>query len=124
MVGLSVFDMLIQDIVDPTTGELYPALSCCNDKVMAERCKVDNAPKVIWSIKANASFNNEICTLLRSGFQNGKINLLISEFEADEILKDKIKGFSKMSSVLPVSTKPPRYITPTVSEMCSTTERS
>ena len=95
-IGLSVFDMLIQDIVDPTTGELYPALSCCNDKAMAERCKVDNAPKVIWSIKASASFNNEICTLLRSGFQNGKINLLVSEFEAEEVLKDKIKGFAKM----------------------------
>lgn len=95
-IGTPVFDMLIQDIVDPTTGELYPALSCCNDKVMAERCKVDNAPKVIWSIKASASFNTEICTLLRSGFQNGKINLLISEFEAEEVLKDKIKGFSKM----------------------------
>ena len=95
-VGLPIFDMLIQDIVDPTTGELYPALSCCNDKVMAERCKVDNAPKVIWSIKASASFNNEICTLLRSGFQNGKINLLISEFEAEEVLRDKIKGFAKM----------------------------
>lgn len=95
-VGMAIFDRLIQDIVDPTTGELYSALSCCNDKVMAERCKVDNAPKVIWSIKASASFNNEICTLLRSGFQNGKINLLVSEFEAEEILKDKIKGFAKM----------------------------
>lgn len=95
-VGLPIFDMLIQDIVDPTTGELYPALSCCNDKDMAERCKVDNAPKVIWAIKASESFNNQICTLLRSGFQNRKINLLISEFEAEEFLKDKIKGFSKM----------------------------
>ena len=94
--GLGVFDKLIQDIVDPTTGELYPALSCCNDKAMAERCKVDNAPKVIWSIKASASFNNEICILLRSGFKSGNINLLISEFEAEEILKDKIKGFNKM----------------------------
>lgn len=94
--GLGVYDKLIQDIVDPTTGELYPALSCCNDKVMAERCKVDNAPKVIWSIKASASFNNEICILLRSGFQNGKINLLVSDSEADEILVDKIKGFAKM----------------------------
>ena len=95
-VGLSVFDKLIQDIIDPATGELYHALSCFNDKAMAERCKVDNAPKVIWSIKASASFNTEIGTLLRSGFQNGKINLLVSEFEAEEILKDKIKGFSKM----------------------------
>ncbi len=96
MVGLAVFDALIQDIIDPTTGELYRALSCCNDKAMAERCKVDNAPKAIWSIKASASFNTEICTLLRSGFQNGKINLLVSEFEAEEILKDKVKGYAKM----------------------------
>lgn len=95
-VGLGVYDMLIQDMVDPATGELYPALSCCNDKTMAERCKVDNAPKVIWAIKASASFNNEICILLRSGFQNGKINLLVSEFEAEEVLRDKIKGYSKM----------------------------
>ena len=95
-VGTGVFDMLVQDIIDRETGEIYYALSCCNDKAMAERCKVDNAPKVIWSIKASASFNSEICTLLRSGFQKGKINLLVSEFECDEILKDKIKGFNKL----------------------------
>lgn len=95
-VGLGVYDTLIQDMVDYETGELYPALSCCNDKTMAERCKVDNAPKVIWSIKASASFNNEVCILLRSGFQKGKINLLVSEFESEEILKDRFKGFNKM----------------------------
>lgn len=94
--GLGVFDQLVQDIVDPETGELYPALSCCNDDVMADRCKVDNAPKEIWSIKGNASFNNEICILLRNGFKTGRINLLVSEFEADEILKEKVKGYSKM----------------------------
>lgn len=94
--GLGVFDALVRDMVDPETGELYSALSCCNDKDMSARCKVPNAPKVIWSIKANASFNNEICILLRSGFKQGKINLLVSEFEADEILGDKIKGFNKM----------------------------
>lgn len=95
-VGLGVFDALIQDMIDPETGELYQALSCCNDKIMAERCKVDNAPKVIWSIKASAAFNNEVCILLRSGFQKGKINLLVSEFESEEILKEKFKGFNKM----------------------------
>lgn len=97
MAGLGVYDLLVQDIVDPETGELYPALSCCNDKAMAERCKIDNAPKVIWSIKASASFNNEICILLRNGFRNGKINLLVSEFEAEEILKERFKGFNKMT---------------------------
>ena len=94
--GLGVYDALIKDIIDPATGELYHALSCCNDKAMAERCKVDRAPKVIWSIKANASFNNEACISLRSGFKQGKINLLVSEFEAEEVLKDKYKNFIKM----------------------------
>lgn len=95
-VGLGVYDALIKDIFDHETGELYPALSCCNDKVMAERCKVDNAPKVIWSVKATATFNNEVCILLRSGFQKGKINLLVSEFESEEILRERFKGFNKM----------------------------
>ena len=94
--GLGVYDKLIQDMIDPSTGELYHALSCCNDKIMAERCKVMNAKKVIWSIKANASFNNEICILLRSGFKMGKINLLVQEVEAEEVLREKIKGFDRM----------------------------
>lgn len=95
-VGLGVYDAIIQDMVDCETGELYPALSCCNDKVMAERCKIDNAPKVIWSIKASAQFNNDICLLLRSGFKNGKINLLVSEFEAEELLKENIKNYTRL----------------------------
>ncbi|MBR5604297.1 MAG: terminase family protein [Bacteroidales bacterium] len=106
-VGLGVFDALIQDMIDPETGELYQALSCCNDKIMAERCKVDNAPKVIWSIKASAAFNNEACILLRSGFQKGKINLLVSEFESEEILKEKIKGFNKMPAYEQIQYKMP-----------------
>ena len=65
---------------------------------MAERCKVQNAPKVIWSIKASSTFNNEVCILLRSGFQKGKINLLVSEFECEEILKEKFKGFDRLSA--------------------------
>lgn len=111
--GLGVFDALIKDMYDYETGELYPALSCCNDKVMAERCKVDNAPKVMWSIKASASFNNEACILLRSGFQNGKINLLVSEFECEDILKDRFKGFSKMTPFEQMQLKMP-YIQTTL----------
>lgn len=95
-VGLGVYDALIKDMFDHETGEFYHALSCRNDKVMADRCKVDNAPKVIWSVKASASFNSEICTLLRSGFQKGKINLLISELECEDVLKEKISNFSNL----------------------------
>lgn len=112
-VGLGVFDTLIQDMVDNVTGELYPALTCCNDKVMAERCKVENAPKVIWSIKASAAFNNEVCILLRSGFQKQKINLLVSESECEKIIKDKIRGYDKLPAFEQMQYKMP-YIQTTL----------
>lgn len=105
--GLSVFDKLAQDIVDPETGELYPALSCCNDKDMADRCKVADAPKEIWSVKGNASFNNDICLLLRNGFKTNKINLLVNEIEAENVLTKKFKTFNKMGVYEQVSYKMP-----------------
>lgn len=111
--GLGVFDALVRDMVDPETGELYRALTCFNDKAMADRCKVPNAPKVIWSIKGNASFNNEICILLRSGFQKGKINLLVSDSESEDILKDKIKTFNKLKAYEQMQYKMP-YIQTTL----------
>lgn len=95
--GLGVFDFVIKDQYDPQTGETYKALNCCNDDEMASRCKVKDAKKVIWSIKAGSTFNNEMCILLRNGFQNGKINLLVHEFEGEEYIKSKIKGFNRMS---------------------------
>ena len=95
--GLGVFDFIIKDQYDPDTGETYKALTCCNDKDMADRCKVKDAKQVVWAVKATAKFNNEICVLLRNGIQNGKINLLISEQNADDVLKETYKGYSKLS---------------------------
>lgn len=111
--GLGVYDFIIKDQLDPDTGEIYLALSCCNNKDMEERCKVKGAKKVVWCIKANQSFNNEMCTMLRAGFKNGKINLLVSEFEAEEVLKEKVKGYSKMSLSEQTSKKMP-YIQTTL----------
>lgn len=96
-IGLGVYDFIIKDQYDSQTGKTYKALTCCNDEEMASRCKVKDAKKVVWSVKATAAFNNEICILLRSGFQNGKINLLIHEFEGEDAIKTKIKGFVKLS---------------------------
>lgn len=98
MIGLGVFDFVIKDQYDPQTGETYRAFTCCNDKVMASRCKVSNANACLWSIKASASFNNEMCILLRSGFQNKRINLLVHEFEGEEIVRKKVKGYTKMDT--------------------------
>ena len=96
MIGLGVFDELAHDIVDSDTGEIYPALSCCNDKVMADRCTVPGAEKVIWSVKATAQFNSDCAFLLREAFKSGRIRLIATEYDAEEYLAE-IKGYSSLS---------------------------
>lgn len=95
-IGLGCYDCLVRDMNDPDSGEVYPALSCYNDPVMAERCTVKGAPKVIWSIKANASLNSDCAVLLREGFRSGKIRLLMTEYDGEEMLSD-IKGYSSLN---------------------------
>lgn len=93
--GLGVYDQLIRDIYDADTGILYPAISCINNDEMAERCKVKNAPKVIYSIKATDKFNSECALLLREGLRQGKIRLLISEYDCEDVLED-YKGYKNL----------------------------
>ena len=96
-IGLGVFDFITKEQICQENGKRYQAMTCINDKDMAERCKVRDANKVVWSVKANANFNNEICVLLRNGIQNGKINFLIPEQDADSSLKETYKGYFKMN---------------------------
>jgi hypothetical protein len=95
-IGLGVYDALAKEIIDPETGEIYPALSCCNDKTMADRCGVVGAEKVIWSIKASAQFNSDCAFSLREGLRSGRIRLLETEYDADEVLSE-IKGYNSLS---------------------------
>ena len=94
--GLGVYDALVRDIVDPDTGEVYPALSCCNDQEMAARCTTTGADKVIWSIKASPKLNSDCAVLLREGFRSGKIRLLMTEYDADVVMSE-IKGYKSLS---------------------------
>ena len=94
--GLGVYDCLARDIVDPDTGEVYPALSCCNNPEMAARCTVAGAEKVIWAIKASAQFNSDCAFLLREAFRSGRIRLLVTEYEAKELL-ESIRGYAQLS---------------------------
>lgn len=96
-VGLGTYDALARDIVDPDSGDIYPALSCCNDKTMAERCTVPGAARVIWSIKANAQFNSDCAILLREGFRSGRVRLLLNEYDAEEALMG-VKGYSSLDA--------------------------
>lgn len=96
MNGLGVYDFIIRDQYDPSTGETYQAMTSCNNEEMAARCKVKGANKVVWCIKANADFNNNAANALRSAFKNGTIDILSTVFDAEETLK-KIPGWSKLS---------------------------
>ena len=95
--GLGVYDALVRDKVDPDTGEIFPALSCCNNQEMADRCTTKGAEKVIWAIKGNSALNSECAVLLREGFRSGKIRLLITEYDADNISFPEIKGYNSLS---------------------------
>lgn len=95
--GIGVFDYIVKDQYDTETGKTYKAMTCVNDPDMAVRCKVKDANKVIWSVKAGAKFNNEICVLLRNGIKNGKINLLYQEQGLDEVIAENWKGYNKLS---------------------------
>ena len=96
--GLGVYDFICKDQYDSETGKTYKALKCCNDEDMAVRCKVKDANVVVWSVKANEKFNNEICVLLRNGIENGKISFLISEQDCeDTISKELYKGYNKLT---------------------------
>ena len=94
--GIGVYDCLARDMVDPETGEIYPAISCCNNPEMASRCTVMGADKVIWAIKASAQFNSDCAFLLREGFRSGRIRLLATEYDAEEFLGD-IRGYGSLS---------------------------
>lgn len=113
--GLGVYDFICKDQYDSETGETYKALCACNNEEMAERCKVKDAVKTVWCVKADANFNNIICVLLRNGIENGKISFLIPEQNAEEILKDKIKSFGKLSLNDQIALKMP-YVQTTMAE--------
>lgn len=116
-IGLGVYDYICKDQYDAETGDTYKALYCCNDDDMALRCKVRDANKVVWSVKATANFNNEICILLRNGIQNGKISFLISENECEEEIKKNYpsRSYSKLSSTDRAYIKMP-YVQTTMAE--------
>ena len=94
-VGLGVYDALAGDIVDVDTGEIFPALSCCNNQEMADRCINKNADKVIWAINGAAQFNSDCATGLRDGFKSGKIRLLATEYDGEKSFS-AIKGYDKL----------------------------
>lgn len=94
--GLSIFDNLATNLYDKELDKTYEALNCINDDEMAKRCFVEDAPKVIYSIKANAQLNNDMHVYVRDDLKRGKLRLLVNENECKEYLAN-IKGYNDLN---------------------------
>lgn len=92
-----MYDFIIREQYDAVTGETYEAMTACNNSDMAARCRVKSANKVVWCVKANADFNSVSATSLRAGIMNGSINLLCTEFDAEDVIK-KLPGYDRLSA--------------------------
>ena len=96
-IGIPILDFIMNDRYDPEYGVTYGALTVVdNNDDLADRCKVKSALKVVYPIHGSSKFNNDIVISLRSGLQNGYINLLANESNVDDILS-RIKGYTKLS---------------------------
>ena len=93
--GIGVYDNLVTNLYDKEENIEYEALSCCNDADMASRCMIDDAPKVIWSMKAYEQINNDMHIYVKDDLKQGKLRLLVNEIEGKDFLKE-IKGFESL----------------------------
>lgn len=113
-VGLSIIDLLMADIYDKESGITYPAITCCNNKEIAERCSVKGAPEKIWAIMGSSEFNSKCAIGLRESLRQGKVRLLTSEYDAEENLTS-IKGWGNLTPQEEIEYKLP-YINTTLLE--------
>lgn len=106
-IGQAVLDYIMgADRYDPVYNETYGALNVMNNSDLEDRCKVKNAPKVVYVIKANARSNNDMTLALRAGFQNKYINLLLPDTNIEEKLS-KIRGYGTLSEMQQASMRMP-----------------
>lgn len=110
-IGVGVVDCLMADIYDPDTGDVFGALSSVHPD-FAARCRVRNAPKVIYPILATAEFNSRSALGLRESFKQGAVRLLINEDDFEEIA-ESLTGYNKLSEEAKLAMKLP-YINTTL----------
>lgn len=96
-VGGGVLDLLLRDIYDKSSDITYPALSVSNDADWAARAP-QGAKRVIWAINGSAKLNSGCAIGLREGFRSGRVRMLISEFDAEDLLQN-VTGYKKLDAM-------------------------
>lgn len=92
--GIGVFDALGRTLYDESRDEEYEPWISMNDEAMNERKKT-KGKRIIYSVKANAAFNNDIAIQLRSAFEKGSLLLPMSDIvKREQLISDG--GFLKL----------------------------
>ncbi|MBO1087256.1 terminase [Enterococcus mundtii] len=92
--GIGVFDALCKTLYDEERDEEYEPWMSMNDEAMNERIKAKGKP-IIYSVKASASFNNDIAIQLRSALEKQRLVLPISDIvKREQLVADG--GFLRM----------------------------
>ena len=110
-IGQGTLDYIMSDRYDPMYGRTYKAMTVVNNEDLAIRCKVRDATKCVYAIKATAKQNSDMALGLRSGFQNGYINLLINETDIEDKWTSRIKGWTKLQDGIKTQLRLPYYQT-------------
>lgn len=110
-IGQAILDSVMVDKYDPLFGVTYKAMTVINNNDLAVRCKVKDANKCIYAIKASAKQNNDMCLALRAALQNGYINLLVSETDMEDKWAKIIKGYNKLTENMKIQLRLPYYQT-------------
>ena len=95
--GQSIYDDMTDTLVDDTTGETYPPLSCINNEDMAQRCIHKDARRVIYCIKARPEDNEKYYTGLKNAVENRKMELLVNKVEGATFLSN-MKAYVDLES--------------------------
>lgn len=96
--GIGVYDSLASLSEDYERGVEYEAWTSINDEELKKRFINNDGKPVLYTVKGNAKFNNDIAVLLRSAIKNGKIKFPMNDIQRrEEYVVDQKSDFLKKS---------------------------
>lgn len=93
--GLPVLDLLGTNLTDDETGVEYKPLCAYNDESLKARCRVQNAIPMIFGMRGSSQLNSDMIINMKTTYQQDKVDMLISEIEAENFLSKTSKAFMR-----------------------------
>lgn len=91
--GQGVLDNITIEQFDSLTGLTYLPFKAVNNDKWVERAIGSKFTNSLWVINATNKLNDEAAYRLKNGFENNKINLLVSEYDCEKHLENNISGY-------------------------------